>query len=112
MKIIDRISLVIFSIIILALSLATTFVIAGWLEIDLIADFAVKVWQVPEDFGTEEEKALGDYFEKQGEAIKVRGGARSMKYITTSMEENIVTRSGENTLSKQKIANAAASAIE
>lgn len=28
-----------------------------------------------------------EYFEKQGEAIKVRGGARSMKFITTSMED-------------------------
>ena len=52
------------------------------------------------------------FFERQGDVIKVRGGARSMKYITTSMEENIVTRSGENTLSKQKIANAASAYIE
>lgn len=44
MKILDRIILVVFSIIILALSLVTTFVIAGWLEIDLIADFVVKVF--------------------------------------------------------------------
>lgn len=44
MKIIDRISLVVFSIIILALSLVTSFVIAGWLEIDLIADFAMKIF--------------------------------------------------------------------
>ncbi len=43
MKIIDRISLVIFSIIILTLSLVTGFVISGWLEIDLIADLATKV---------------------------------------------------------------------
>lgn len=43
MKIIDRISLVIFSIIILALSLITGFVTAGWLEIDLIAEWAVKI---------------------------------------------------------------------
>ena len=43
MKIIDRISLTIFSIIILALSLVTGFVISGWLEIDLLADFATKI---------------------------------------------------------------------
>ena len=43
MKIIDRISLVIFSIIILALSLVTGFVIAGWLEIDLISEWTVKI---------------------------------------------------------------------
>lgn len=43
MKIIDRISLVIFSIIILALSLITGFVISGWLEIDLLAEIATKI---------------------------------------------------------------------
>ena len=43
MKIIDRISLVIFSIIILALSLVTGFVISGWLEIDLLAEIATKI---------------------------------------------------------------------
>ena len=44
MKVIDRISLVIFSVIILALSLVTAFVITGWLEIELIAEWAVKVF--------------------------------------------------------------------
>lgn len=44
MKIIDRISLVVFSIIILASSLITGFVIAGWLEIDLISEWAVKIF--------------------------------------------------------------------
>jgi len=53
-----------------------------------------------------------EFFERQGDVIKVRGGARSMKFITTSMEENITTRSSENTYSKQKIAHAAASFIE
>ena len=53
-----------------------------------------------------------EFFERQGEVIKVRGGARSMKFITTSMEENITTRSSENTYSKQKIAHAAAEFIE
>lgn len=43
MKIIDRISLVIFSIIILALSLVTDFVIAGWLEIELITEWGIKI---------------------------------------------------------------------
>ena len=43
MKIIDRISLVVFSIIILALSLVTGFVIAGWLEIELISEWTVKI---------------------------------------------------------------------
>ena len=43
MKIVDRISLVIFSIVILALSLVTGFVMAGWLEIDLISDWTVKI---------------------------------------------------------------------
>lgn len=44
MKIIDRISLAIFSVVILAISLITMFVIAGWLEIALIADWAVKMF--------------------------------------------------------------------
>lgn len=44
MKILDRISLVVFSIIILALSLITAFIISGWLEIDLVADFAIKIF--------------------------------------------------------------------
>ena len=43
MKIVDRISLVIFSIVILALSLVTGFVMAGWLEIDLISEWTVKI---------------------------------------------------------------------
>ncbi len=53
-----------------------------------------------------------EFFERQGDVIKVRGGARSMKFITTSMEENITTRSSANTYSKQKIAHAAARFIE
>lgn len=44
MKIIDRISLVIFSIIILALSLVTGFIISGWLEIELVTEWAIKVF--------------------------------------------------------------------
>ena len=31
-----------------------------------------------------------EYFESQGECIKVRGGARSMKFITTSLEESSI----------------------
>ena len=53
-----------------------------------------------------------EFFERQGDVIKVRGGARSMKFITTSMEESFSTRSLENTLSKQKIAKAASRFIE
>ncbi len=53
-----------------------------------------------------------EFFERQGDVIKVRGGARSMKFITTSMEESFSTRSTENTFSKQKIAHAAAGFIE
>lgn len=44
MRILDRISLVLFSIIVLVISLVTSFVISGWLEIDLLADFAVKIF--------------------------------------------------------------------
>ena len=53
-----------------------------------------------------------EFFERQGDVIKVRGGARAMRFITTSMEESIITRSGENTDTKQKIAHAAAEFIE
>ncbi len=53
-----------------------------------------------------------EFFERQGDVIKVRGGARSMKFITTSMEESLVTRTGEFTYSKQKIAQAAARFVE
>ena len=38
MKILDRINLVIFSVIMLIVSLTTCFVIAGWLELDVIFD--------------------------------------------------------------------------
>ncbi len=53
-----------------------------------------------------------EFFERQGDVIKVRGGARSMKFITTSMEEKITTRVTENTYPKQKIAQEAAKFIE
>ena len=44
-----------------------------------------------------------EYFEEQGEAIKVRGGARSMKFITTCMEGKFSLRMNENTPAKQKM---------
>ena len=53
-----------------------------------------------------------EFFERQGDVIKVRGGARSMKFITTSMEDSFTTRSAEYTFSKQKIAQAASQFIE
>lgn len=48
-----------------------------------------------------------EFFENQGDAIKVRGGARSMKFITTSMEEYFHNRMGENTSAKKRIAKRA-----
>ena len=53
-----------------------------------------------------------EYFEEQSEAIKVRGGARSMKFITTCMEGKFSLRMNENTPAKQKIASVALSLIE
>lgn len=53
-----------------------------------------------------------EYFEKHGEAIKVRGGARSMKFITTSMEAAFSKRLMENTDEKERVAREAASLIE
>lgn len=53
-----------------------------------------------------------EYFETQGEAIKVRGGARSMKFITTSMEDAFSKRLQENITSKEKLAFKAVSMIE
>lgn len=53
-----------------------------------------------------------EFFERQGDVIKVRGGARSMKFITTSMEESLSARSGANQFSKHKLAQAAARFVE
>ena len=53
-----------------------------------------------------------EFFESQGEAIKVRGGARSMKFITTSTDDAITTRMQENVASKEKIARRAADFLE
>ena len=40
-----------------------------------------------------------EFFESQGEAIKVRGGARSMKFITTSTDDAISNRMQVNVAS-------------
>ncbi len=53
-----------------------------------------------------------DYFEQQGEAIKVRGGARSMKFITTSMEEKFPSRMNKNVPAKEALARKAIDMIE
>jgi DeoR/GlpR family transcriptional regulator of sugar metabolism len=53
-----------------------------------------------------------EYFESLGEAIKVRGGARSMKFITTSMEDTFNLRMSENTQAKEKVAYKAIEMIE
>ena len=53
-----------------------------------------------------------EYFESLGEAIKVRGGARSTKFITTSTDDAITTRMNENVASKEKIARRAAEFLE
>ncbi len=53
-----------------------------------------------------------EYFEKQGEAIKVRGGARSMKFITTSVEDAFSLRLHENADAKEKVARRALTLLE
>ncbi len=53
-----------------------------------------------------------EYFEEQGECIKVRGGARSMKFITTSLEESFNLRLHANSAAKELIAQRAAAMIE
>ena len=53
-----------------------------------------------------------EFFEKHGEAIKVRGGARSMKFITTSMEDAFSKRLMENPEEKERVARRAAEMIE
>lgn len=53
-----------------------------------------------------------EYFESLGEAIKVRGGARSMKFITTSMEDTFNLRMSENMQAKEKVAYKALEMIE
>ncbi len=53
-----------------------------------------------------------EYFEKTGAAIKVRGGARSVKFIGDTTEESILNRANLKTEEKTKIAKAAASYLE
>ncbi|MBE6671755.1 MAG: DeoR/GlpR transcriptional regulator [Ruminococcaceae bacterium] len=53
-----------------------------------------------------------DYFEQQGDAIKVRGGARSMKFITTSMEEEFPSRMQKNIPAKEALAKKAIEMLE
>ena len=53
-----------------------------------------------------------EYFEKRGEVIKVRGGARSMKFITTSAEDAFNLRLHSNSGAKDKVARRALSYIE
>ncbi len=53
-----------------------------------------------------------DFFEQQGEAIKVRGGARSMKFITTSMEEKFPSRMQKNVPAKEALAKKAIELLE
>lgn len=53
-----------------------------------------------------------EYFEREHEAIKVRGGARSMRFITTQTDGTIASRKQENVHSKDTIAQKAASFLE
>ena len=47
------------------------------------------------------------FFEQMGECIRVRGGARSMKFITTSVEDSFPIRLNINREAKERIAEAA-----
>ncbi len=53
-----------------------------------------------------------EYFEREHEAIKVRGGARSMRFITTQTDGSIASRMQENVHSKNSIAQRAAAFLE
>lgn len=53
-----------------------------------------------------------EYFEEQGEVIKVRGGARSMKFITTSMEDAFSMRLHTNAGAKERVARSALAYME
>lgn len=48
-----------------------------------------------------------EYLEERGELIKVRGGARSMKFLKTAMEDEFGKRLSENTEEKTSIAKTA-----
>ncbi|MBQ9939956.1 MAG: DeoR/GlpR transcriptional regulator [Clostridia bacterium] len=53
-----------------------------------------------------------EYCENRGDAMKVRGGAKSMKFITTSMEDPIYNRMNSNVSVKKRIAKKAAEYFE
>ena len=53
-----------------------------------------------------------EYFEQQGELIKVRNGARSMKFITATADEKYTRREKENESVKHTLALAARRFIE
>lgn len=53
-----------------------------------------------------------EYFEREHEAIKVRGGARSMKFITTQTDDSITARLKENIQLKDSITARAAEFLE
>ncbi|MBE6542215.1 MAG: DeoR/GlpR transcriptional regulator [Ruminococcaceae bacterium] len=53
-----------------------------------------------------------EYFENEHEAIKVRGGAKSMKFITTQTDGSIASRLNVNVGSKNSIAKKAAEFLE
>lgn len=52
------------------------------------------------------------FFEGRHEIIKVRGGARSMKFITSQIDESVDARMNENVTSKDSIARKAAEFLE
>ncbi len=52
------------------------------------------------------------FFEECGDAIKVKGGIRSTKFITASTDDSMTMRMHENVNSKEKIAEAAALHLE
>lgn len=53
-----------------------------------------------------------EYFEREHEAIKVRGGARSMKFITNQSDGSIAARLQKNVHSKEAIAERAVEFLE
>ncbi len=53
-----------------------------------------------------------DYFEKKGDAIKVRGGARSAKFITEATDNPYAHRKNQNIHSKISVAKCAAEFLE
>lgn len=53
-----------------------------------------------------------EYFEERGEAIKVRGGARSMRFISPPGDDNVNRRTVERVEEKRAIAEAAVPFLE